>query len=80
MRTRAAAYHTTWEPREPKAVANGFTDVEPTLSSLPVDFPRAFISWLRTTNRLERCHREVRRQQRDIGMFQSERGVKSAFT
>ena len=29
---------------------------------------------VRTTNLLERLHREARRKQHDIGMFQSERG------
>ena len=79
IRTRAAAFRATWEPREPKAVANFFTDFEQTLSYLSVDFPRAFVSLIRTTNLLERFHREVRRKQRDIGMFQSERGCEVLF-
>ena len=74
IRARAADFRTTWEAREPKAVANFLTDFELTLSYLGVDFPRAFVSLIRTTNLLERFHKEIRRKQRDIGMFQSERG------
>jgi transposase-like protein len=50
---------------------NGF---EQTLSYLSVDFPLAQVSLIRTTNLLERFHKEIRRKQRDIGMFQSETG------
>jgi hypothetical protein len=32
------------------------------------------VSLIRTTNLLERFHKESRRKQRDIGMFQSETG------
>jgi transposase-like protein len=39
-----------------------------------VDFPLAQVSLIRTTNLLERFHKEIRRKQRDIGMFQSETG------
>lgn len=74
IRARAAVFRTTWEAREPKAVANFLTDFDLTLSSLRVDCPRAFVSLIRTTNLLERFHKEIRRKQRDIGMFQSERG------
>lgn len=74
MRARAADFRTTWEAREPKAVANFLTDVELTLSDLGVDLPPAFVSWIRTTNLLERFHQEIRRKQRDIAMVHSERG------
>jgi len=74
IRARAAAFRATWEAREPTAVANFFTDFDHTLRYLDVDIPRVFVSLIRTTNLLERFHKEVRRQQRDIGMFQSERG------
>jgi transposase-like protein len=69
-----AVFRATWEVREPKAVANFLTDFDLTLSYLGVDFPRAFVSLIRTTNLLERFHKEIRRKQRDIGIFQSERG------
>jgi transposase-like protein len=55
-------------------VANFLTDFDLTLSYLGVDFPGAFTSLIRTTNLLERFHKEIRRKQRDIGIFQSERG------
>jgi transposase-like protein len=48
---------------------NGF---EQTLSYLSVDFPGTHVSLLRTTNLLERFHKEIRRKQKDIGMVQSE--------
>jgi len=34
---------------------------------------------IRTTNRLERFHKEMRRKQRDIGMFQSEEGCEAIW-
>lgn len=79
IRTRAAAFCATWQSREPKAVSNFCTDFDQTLSYLTVDFPLALVSLIRTTNLLERFHREVRRKQRDIGMFQSERGCEVLF-
>lgn len=74
IRTQAAAFCATGEGREPKAVANFFTDFDKTLSYLQVDFPTSLAPLIRTTNLLERFHREVRRKQHDIGIFQSERG------
>ena len=74
IRAQAAAFRQKWEVREPKAVANFFTDFDKTLSYLQVDFPRSLLPLIRTTNLLERFHKEVRRKQCDIGMFQSERG------
>ena len=50
---------------------NGF---EQTVSYVSVDFPRAHVSFIRTTNLLERFHKEIRRKQRDIGMFQRATG------
>jgi putative transposase len=74
IRAQAAAFRKKWEVREPKAVANFFTDFDKTLAYLQVDFPRSLLPLIRTTNLLERFHKEVRRKQCDIGMFQSERG------
>jgi len=74
IRAQAAAFRKTWEMREPKAVANFFTDFDKTLSSLQVDFPTSLLPLIRTTNLLERLHKEVRRKQGDLGMLQSERG------
>jgi transposase-like protein len=79
IRNRAEGFRATWEQREPQAVGNFFVDFEQTLSSLTVDFPRAFVSLIRTTNLLERFHKEIRRKQRDIGMFQSERGCEAVW-
>ena len=74
IRAQAAVFRAKWEGREPEAVVNFFTDFDKTLSYLQVDFPRSLASLIRTTNLLERWHKEVRRKQYDIGMFQSERG------
>ena len=69
---RAQAFQDKWEEREPQAVAAFMNGFEQTLSYLSVDFPLAQGSLIRTTNLLERFHKEIRRKQRDIGMFQSE--------
>lgn len=74
IKKRVQAFRDKWETREPKAVAVFTTDFELTLSYLSVHFPRAHVSLIRTTNLLERFHKEVRRKQRDIGMLQSEAG------
>jgi putative transposase len=74
IRAQAATFRTTWEGREPEAVRNFFTDFDQTLSDFQVDVPRSLAPLIRTTNLLERFHKEVRRKQRDIGMLQSERG------
>jgi putative transposase len=79
IRARAAAFRDQWAAREPQAVANFFTDFDKTLQYLGVDFPRSLVAWIRTTNLLERFHKEVRRKQRDIGMFQSERGCETVW-
>lgn len=42
----------------------------------PLETPPSLVSLIRTTNLLERFHKEVRRKQRDIGMFHSEQGCK----
>ena len=74
IRARAQVFRNKWEEREPKAVAVFMNDFELTLSYLSVHFPRAHVALIRTTNLLERFHKEVRRKQRDIGMLQSEAG------
>ena len=50
-----------------------------TLSYLAIDFPASLASLIRTTNLLERFHKERRRKQRDIGMFQSEQGCEALW-
>jgi transposase-like protein len=74
IRARAQVFRNKWGAREPKAVAVFMNDFDLTLSYLSVHFPRAHVSLIRTTNLLERFHKEVRRKQRDIGMLQSEAG------
>jgi transposase-like protein len=74
IRARAQVFRDTWEAREPQAVAAFFHDFEQTLCYLTVHFPRAYVSLIRTTNLLERFHKEIRRKQRDIGMLQSAAG------
>ena len=60
-RVQAAALRSTWEGREPKAVANFFTDHDKILSSLKVDFPQFLAPLNRVTNLLVRLHKEVQR-------------------
>jgi len=74
IREHATRFRATWEKREPEAVAAFFVDFDKTLSYLKVDVPDALLTLIRTTNLLERFHREARRKQHDIGMFQSEHG------
>jgi transposase-like protein len=74
IRVRAQGFRDTWETREPQAVAAFFHDFAQTLCYLTVHFPRAYVSLIRTTNLLERFHKEIRRKQRDIGMLQSAAG------
>jgi transposase-like protein len=73
-RKRATRFRATWEQREPAAIAAFFVDFDKTLSYLTIDFPDTLLALIRTTNLLERFHREARRKQHDIGMFQSEHG------
>jgi len=74
IRARAESFRNTWAEREPQAVAVFLSNFEQTLCYLSVEFPRAHVSLIRTTNVLERFHKEIRRKQRDIGMLQSEAG------
>jgi transposase-like protein len=74
IRERAMHFRATWETREPAAVAAFFVDFDKTLSYLNVNVPEALLPLIRTTNLLERFHREARRKQHDIGMLQSEHG------
>jgi putative transposase len=79
MRAQAEVFRETWQEREPKSVANFFIDFDKTLAYLRVDFPASLGILIRTTNRLERFHKEMRRKQRDIGMFQSEAGCEAIW-
>jgi transposase-like protein len=74
IRERAERFRDTWQGRESEAVANFFVDFDQTLAYLAIAFPTSLLGLIRTTNLLERFHKEMRRKQRDIGMFQSEQG------
>ena len=73
-RARAQALQDQGAEREPQAGAAFRKGFAQTVSSVSVDVPLAQVSLLRTTNLLERFHRETRRKQRAIGMFPSEAG------
>lgn len=74
IRERAERFRDTWKGRESETVANFFVDFDKTLAYLAIAFPESLLGLIRTTNLLERFHKEMRRKQRDIGMFQSEQG------
>jgi transposase-like protein len=74
IRARAPAFADKGKGREPKAVEVLMHGLEQTLSYVSVDFPRTHVLLIRTTNLLEHFYKEIRRKQRDIGMFQSETG------
>ncbi len=74
MRERAEVCRQAWADRAPDAVANFLVDCDKTFASLSIACPEPFRGLIRTTNLLERLHKEMRRKQRDIGMFQSEQG------
>src|SRR5262245_32181649 len=79
MRERAEVFRQAWADREPAAVANFLVDFDKTLAYLSIAFPEPFRGLIRTTNLLERFHKEIRRKQRDIGMFQSEQGCETLW-
>src|SRR4029077_6015094 len=79
MRRQAEAFRETWQEREPKSVANVFTEFDKTFVSLRVDVPETLGVLIRTTHRRERFQKEMRRKQRDIGMFQSEEGCEAIW-
>jgi transposase-like protein len=64
IRAQAEVFRETWQEREPKAVGNLFTDFAKTFASLRVDFSESLRGLIRTTNRWERFHKEMRRKQR----------------
>jgi transposase-like protein len=74
IRQRAETFRETWDDREPNAVANFGVDVDQTLVSCSIAVLESLLRLIRPTTLLERFHKEMRRKQRDIGMFQSEQG------
>jgi hypothetical protein len=79
IKERAAHFRAKWQEKAPEARAAFCVDFDQTLSYLRVDLPDALLSVVRTTNLLERLHREARRKQHDIGMVQSERGCEALW-
>lgn len=53
-----------------------FVDFDKTLAYLKVDLPEPLLFLIRTTNLLERFHRQTRRKWRDIGSFKVSTAVK----
>jgi len=72
--SRARLFAMIWRGREPEAVANFWLHVHKTVAYLSVEMDASLHLLIRTTNLLERFHKEARRKQRDIGMFQSKQG------
>ena len=72
IESRARLFALSWTAREPEAVATFWGHVHKTLAYLSVDLSPAGGVLICTTNLRERFHKEVRRKQRDIGLFQSE--------
>ena len=74
IESRARLCAMIWRAREPEAVANWWVNFHQTLAYLSGDMAPSLVPLIRTTNLLERFHKEVRRKQRDLGMCQSEQG------
>ncbi len=74
IEARARLFAMRWKAREPEMVANLWVNFHKTLAYFSVEIAPSLLPLIRTTNLLERFHKEARRKQRDIGMFQSEQG------
>jgi transposase-like protein len=74
IEARARLFAMIWRDREPEAVAHFGLNFHKTLAYLSIEIEPSLHPLIRTTNLLERFHKEARRKQRDIGMFQSEQG------
>jgi transposase-like protein len=77
IESRARLFAMIWQGREPKVVANVWLHFHKTLAYLSIEMEPSLHPLIRTTNLLERFHKEARRKQRDIGMFQSEQGCEA---
>jgi transposase-like protein len=60
-------------------MAHFFSAFAQTFTYVAIDCPESCTALSRTTHLLERCHKERRRTQRDIGMFQSEQGCEALW-
>ena len=76
IRERAERFRDTWKGREPEAAANFFVGFDQTLSYLAIDFPTSLASLMRTTNLLERFHKEMRRKQWEIGSCRASKAAR----
>ena len=72
-------FRQAWADRDPDVVANFLVDFDKPLAYLSIAFPEPLRGLIRTTNLPERFHKERRRKQRDIGMFQSEQGCEGLW-
>ena len=79
IEARARLFTMVWKAREPEMVANLGGNFHKTLAYFSVEIAPSLHPLIRTTNLLERFHKEARRKQRDIGMFQSESGCEAIW-
>jgi transposase-like protein len=79
IESRARLFAMIWRGREPKAVAHFWLNFHKTIAYVSVEMDPSLHPLIRTTHLLERFHKEARRKQRDIGMFQSERGCEAIW-
>ena len=79
IEARARLFTMLWKAREPEMVANLWVNFHKTLAYFSVEIAPSLWPLIRTTNLLERFHKEARRKQRDIGMFQSEQGCEAIW-
>ena len=79
IEARGRLFAMIWKGREPEAVANFWLNFHKTIAYLSVEIDPSLHPLIRTTNLLERFHKEARRKQRDIGMFQSEQGCEAIW-
>ena len=79
IEARARLFAMVWKAREPEMVTNLWVNFHKTLAYFSVEIAPSLRPLIRTTNLLERFHKEARRKQRDIGMFQSEPGCEAIW-
>jgi transposase-like protein len=79
IESRARLFTMLWQGREPEAVAHFWLHFHKTVAYLSVEIDPSLHPLIRTTNLLERFHKEARRKRRDMGMFQSEQGYEAVW-
>jgi transposase-like protein len=75
-RARLTAFGQDWRPTQPQAVATFEHEFEQTIRYFPLEGMVREV--VRTTSRLERTNRELRRKFRQVGCFSSPRGAEVA--